>query len=92
MEPPAGTQQRGPLEQNGGTQLRLQDGTSDGSNDSLSIDSFLNLWTGSRAYIPHIDRRKMFTLKRTVFESSVVHPQFCYKINVQTLLRSVGRS
>lgn len=80
MEPPPGTQQRGPVEQDGGTQLRLQDGSPDGSNDSVSVDGPYReslLW----AHISHTDHRKMFTLN--MFESLVVCLRFCYKISVK---------
>lgn len=39
MEPPQRAEQGGPLEQNGGKKLCLQDGASDGSTDFLSVET-----------------------------------------------------
>lgn len=74
VEPPPGTQQRGPVEQNGGTQLCLQDGAPDGSNDSLLID--LNAGAQRFGYISKIEPHKSST--RVL--SLLIRLQFCYEI------------
>lgn len=39
MESPQRAVQRGPLEQDGGTKLCVQDGAADGGTDSVSVDT-----------------------------------------------------